>query len=392
MSYAKLPWDLAPNLPWHVFTSPAKKWAVQPSFVIGEYLFIACAALALVHALSQREPAERRKHLLGWVGALVAGTANDVIFMALPLVDNFWQAQATIMLTPRLPLYIPCVYICFMYTPLVSVWRLKLPRFARAALTGLAASIFYAPYDIVGAKFLWWTWHDTDLPIANRILGAPIGSTMWIITFTAAFAYYLNFVVDREPEVRPKTFAKALAMVAGLSSLTMVVQMTALQQLDGGVPGIRSLIAVVILYGAIVLMGARRSLPMPRLRVDRLLNTTTVIYFATLIVIAAVFDPATHVSFSMHQTYGPCHVEAKDISGHVRYKFLCAQDFDEDFTFEAVKLPSDGDEFYAVCGKPHKSFARFVAGVAALGLTGMLLYSFLLGAFRRREEEAASAA
>ena len=32
----KLPWDLAPQLPWHVFTSPAQKWAVQPSFVIGE--------------------------------------------------------------------------------------------------------------------------------------------------------------------------------------------------------------------------------------------------------------------------------------------------------------------------------------------------------------------
>jgi hypothetical protein len=40
----------------------------------------------------------------------LVGTANDVIFMALPFVDNFWQSQATIMITPRLPLYIPCVY------------------------------------------------------------------------------------------------------------------------------------------------------------------------------------------------------------------------------------------------------------------------------------------
>ena len=62
------------------FDSPA-------SFVVGELTFIALAALALVHARTSG-----RDHLLVWVGALIAGTANDMIFMALPLVDNFWQA------------------------------------------------------------------------------------------------------------------------------------------------------------------------------------------------------------------------------------------------------------------------------------------------------------
>jgi hypothetical protein len=28
-----------------------------------------------------------------WVAAFTAGTANDAIFMMLPMVDNFWQAQ-----------------------------------------------------------------------------------------------------------------------------------------------------------------------------------------------------------------------------------------------------------------------------------------------------------
>ena len=37
---------------------------------------------------------------------------------------------------------------------------------------------------IAGIKFLWWTWHDTDAPIDYRILGVPIGSTVWVITFT----------------------------------------------------------------------------------------------------------------------------------------------------------------------------------------------------------------
>ena len=108
-------------LPWHVFNSPIAQWAVMPSFLIGEAMFIALAVLALVHALRSG-----RDHLLIWIGALIAGTANDAIFMALPLVDNFWQAQATIMLSPRMPLYIPCVYVCFMYYPTVAVRRLRL--------------------------------------------------------------------------------------------------------------------------------------------------------------------------------------------------------------------------------------------------------------------------
>ena len=37
---------------------------------------------------------------------------------------------------------------------------------------------------LTGIKFLWWTWHDMDAPIDYRILGVPIGSTVWVITFT----------------------------------------------------------------------------------------------------------------------------------------------------------------------------------------------------------------
>jgi hypothetical protein len=32
-----------------------------------------------------------RQHVFVWIASIVAGTANDAIFMALPIVDNFWQ-------------------------------------------------------------------------------------------------------------------------------------------------------------------------------------------------------------------------------------------------------------------------------------------------------------
>lgn len=380
---AGMPWDLAPHLPWSVFTSPFAKWAVQPSFLIGEYLFYTCTALAFAHAW--RQGAERRRHVLAWFAALIAGTANDVIFMALPMVDNFWQAQSTIMLTPRLPLYIPCVYVCFMYFPTVSVWRLRLPPLARACLTGLCGSLFYAPYDIVGAKFLWWTWHDSDMPISNRLLGAPIGSTMWVITFVATFSWLLNRALDKDPSVSKKTIIKGMAMVAGLSSLMMVLQLTVLQQLDGGVPGPIGLVTVIALYGAIVALGWRRAQPLARRATDRILHAAVVLYYSLLLMILASFDPATHRSASMHQTYGACHVEATDIAGLVRYQYLCAEDFDEDYTFDCVDgLPKAGDEWYTVCGKAHTDRSRWLMGVGGLAAVGIAVYSFLLAGLGRR--------
>ena len=147
----------------------------MPSFVIGEFYFLFLAVVTLVHALSHG-----RTHMFVWVASLCAGTANDAFFMVLPIVDNFWQAQACVMLTPRMPLYIPCVYVVFMYSSTVACWRLGLPFWASVCLTGLMGEMIYAPYDITGIKFLWWTWHDTDAPIRHRLLGVPIGSTPFL--------------------------------------------------------------------------------------------------------------------------------------------------------------------------------------------------------------------
>jgi hypothetical protein len=81
-------------------------------------------------------------------------------------------------------------------------------------------------------------------------------------------------------------------------------------------------------------------------------------------------------------------VKATDITGQTRYKFLCAEEFDEDFSFACVdQLPASGSEWYTVCGRPHRSFARWMFGVSAYCLLGILLYSLLLGALRPRRAE-----
>ena len=96
-----------------------------------------------------------------------------------------------------MPLYISCVYINFMYWSTTAARRLRLEALPEACITGVIAELIYAPYDIVGNKFLWWTWHDTDSSIAARVFGVPIGSSMWVVTFSATFAYMFRSTTSR---------------------------------------------------------------------------------------------------------------------------------------------------------------------------------------------------
>ena len=366
------PWELAPHLPWRAFTSPVEQWGQLPTFLIGEYVVIACAVAALCHARRGG-----RAHMFIWFAALVAGTGNDLVFMALPMADNFWQAQATIMLTPRLPLYIVCIYIVFMYWPTVAVRRLNLGTWPTALLTGLAACLLYAPYDIVGAKFLWWTWHDTDGAIAERILGAPASSSLWVLTFAGAFGLLVD-VLLRDREVSWKRFGGGLILVACATTPVMALQMTILQTLDGGVPGYLALGIGIACYIAGALAGLRVAGRTARPG-DWVGGGAVGAFLLMLTFNMSFFAPETHVSTGVHQLPGPCDVRDADITGTARRRFLCVEDYEEDFTFDCAEPPADGTQWYTICGKAHTNPVRYAAVVGTLSLGGILFFSLLFG-------------
>lgn len=371
-----VPWDASPDLPWKIFTGPVAQWATQPTFLIGEYVIILCALIAFIHARRTG-----RANLLVCLAALAAGTGNDLIFMALPLVDNFWQAQASIMLNPRLPLYIPCMYVVFMYWPTVAVRRLGLGRWSTAALTGLAACLLYAPYDIVGAKFLWWTWHDTDASIGARLLGAPVSSSLWVLTFVGSFALLLDIVL-RHKEVTPRSFLTGLALVACASTPIMMVQITALQTIDGGTPGKLAFGLGVAAYGTVAFL-SRRAATRRKLPVDWLGLAAAAAYLLMLTVNMTLFAPETHVSTGVHQMPGPCDVEESDILGGTRKKFLCIDDYEEDFTFACTTPPADGTRWFTICGKAHTNYPAYSAAVGSLSLVGIAVFSMFFGVLAR---------
>jgi hypothetical protein len=193
-----------------------------------------------------------------------------------------------------------------MYFGTAAAWHLRLPALAEACAAGLIAELIYAPYDIVGNKFLWWTWHDTDSSIAARLFGVPIGSSMWVVTFSATFAYMFRSTTGQSrfnskvtdslrtvatPEAQFPGIAQlaisipskplcgmckyqllsigdcclTIMKLSALSTPIMMVQMTIFQLgtgvdliiANGGLPpspppGIRSFVVCLLVYGYII--------------------------------------------------------------------------------------------------------------------------------------------
>ena len=68
-----------------------------------------------------------------------------------------------------------------------------------------------------------------------------------------------------------------------------------------------------------------------------------------------------------------------DVLGFTRYQYLCAEDYDEDFSFDCVDAPpSDGSEWYTVCGRPHTDFPRWMLTISLLAALGVGCFSYLL--------------
>jgi len=373
------------TLPWNHWNSPVERFLVLPSFVIGEFAFILLSIVTLIHALSHGH-----RHVAVWIAAFAAGTANDVIFMVLPMVDNFWQSQACIMLTPRMPLYIPCVYNIFMYTSTVACWRLGLPTLSSACLTGLMGEMIYSPYDITGAKFLWWTWHDTDASIKHRLLGVPIGSSVWVITFTASFQLLVTLSIKRSTSILG--FFSGLLFTCLLSTPLMVLQMSFLQLVtfeSQGMPTIRSLIMTLTIYSLVIVSQWSKRMPeKSSIMSNWLLTICLEWYFIFLSINMLGADPSNHLSTGIHQELGDCNVTAQDLSGHYRQVYLCADSHIQDFSLDCDTLCSQnmfGDcstqtnLWYTVCGKEHTNYTLWSGVTIGLCTLGSMMYAYALG-------------
>ena len=106
----------------------------------------------------------------------------------------------------------------------------------RCAYAGLSSAVFYAAYDLVGARFLWWTWHTTDAATIVRWCGVPVGSTMWTLVHVFVFTYVLHAFVFRAEGGVVKKLGRAVVSTAICTTPLMMAMMSPFQlhQLEVG--------------------------------------------------------------------------------------------------------------------------------------------------------------
>lgn len=332
------------HMPWRAWgITFAEQYARMPTFVICEYTMHVMAVAALVHA--------RFNGAMDlWFAAWICGTANDVFFMFLPFCDNFWQAQATIMLTPRLPLYIVSMYIVMMYYSSTGARRFGFAcPIAEAMMAALLMALLYSVYDINGARFVWWTWHDSDAAIYERLGGAPVGSTMWILTYSCLFNMLLRWcgqagsasrflgtgkaaaVMDNcQKKMRNGPTAQVILFVCtACTPLFMILLgLCSVSSLDiVGKPGTRTLVFTCFLFIGVVLkrgLFGEKNWQTRHTHGDTFVGALLCFYFGLHFWMMVAFDPTTHVSTGVHQKWsGVCRNRTTDIMGFQRQDILC---------------------------------------------------------------------
>ena len=369
------------RLPFSFVRSPVEVAENMPSFVVGEVVFMLLSLVCFIHAWKKG-----RVYLLVWWASIIVGCANDVFFMCLPGVDNFHHAQGTIMLTPRLPLYILCVYNTFMYCSVTSCFSLQLGAIGNAAVVGLLAELFYSVYDFVGIRFLWWTWHDTDAAISERIFDVPIGSSMWVITFCFSFSFILHIMISRCRTISIFRFIFTIIVLSLFCTPLMMMQM-GLYQLSGvmGKPDMTSIMLLVLLYLVIISLkmistGKWMYKRFNASKIDSILAITISIYFASMSIISVIFTPQNHISTGIHQIIGPCDIMEDNLSGLPRQKYLCSENYDEHFRI--CSNTGSYSSWYSVCGLPIPYHEQWSLLICILSIIGVTIFNYLLMARR----------
>ena len=60
-----------------------------------------------------------------------------------------------------------------LYTEIQCVSRLKLSPLVEPFVVGLLDVVIDAPFDVMGIKLIWWTWHESDPNIYDRTFFVP---------------------------------------------------------------------------------------------------------------------------------------------------------------------------------------------------------------------------
>ncbi|XP_067142696.1 uncharacterized protein [Centruroides vittatus] len=382
------------NLVWLVaFRNPKETWQTHWSYLIIEILFYICGFLTLKHAFKRGG-----KNSYLWIAALLHGIVVESLSYFLTDIDNFWHAQSSIMfLGYRLPLYMILYYPTFIYTAYVAVNRLKLPYWAEPFALGLLVLILDVPFEILGVKCLWWTWHDTDPNIYDRHYWVPWTNYYFQASFVSSFSLVFRFtrclISENEKHRIIRILKEILCVIltALFASPLGVIQFMLLYHSLHDLFKIHSEICVLLLVSLylIIVWTADRN-PSANARSEKGNQSDEVsavisLLYITLATIVTVVKPEMQSSTGLHEPIGPCNeqIDVRTPFGIIlkKRKYLCLENYNEPYyDFHCVKeqRPLEDDKWYTICGTPFLNHVEYLIVIWTFCLLGLYIYYQLL--------------
>jgi hypothetical protein len=244
--------------------------------------------------------------------------------------------------------------------------NLKLSLVGEAGFAALLATYLFGVLDAVGMKFLWWTWHNGDPLYADRNMGVPIVSALWILCSTLCLSMLVRIILEAAWFRRmPAVLVPVLAAVAGpfatlvLMNIPMTLSFHVLVTFlefhtSVALFSMRLLCFSLLAYS---LLSSRRSLRFAP-NTDLFLQTFAYLAFFTLV--ATLAKPEQVRRLSISQTFGSdCTARESSFWGAFeRSRFVCPEGIRAERDhysldcLDASDYPTEGSTFYTVCGVP----------------------------------------
>ncbi|XP_052783470.1 uncharacterized protein LOC128222985 [Mya arenaria] len=373
---------------WFVaYRSPSDIKKHHPDFLTMELCCFACTFLTFLHA---QRVGGRFKYL--WVGVILHGLFVEMVSYWMPDIDSFWHAQGIFtFLGKRLPLYIVCIYAVFIYTASVVVAHSGMKWWALPPAVGLTVVMLDLPYDILGIKNLFWTWHDTDPNIYDRHYWVPWTSYYFHATFACGFTavFHLShkiFAPDKETYQYAGVCRETLCMLlAAMFGFPLgVIQFVFIYHPLHDTYGIHTEVCVmllVVVFGLIVWMGDRNGHRAETFKrrwfLDEIM-TEVILHYTFFLYLVFTSKPENNVVTGLHEPVGPCNetnaVQTPFGAILSKKKYLCLENYDEAvFDFHCVdEKPAPGSHWYTICGTPYQNHMEYIVVVCAVCLLGLV--------------------
>lgn len=341
------------------FESISELWKNQPTYLIVQMLFIMGGAITLLHALTNGG----RRPLL-WLCIICHGLVVECICYLMAEIDNFWHSSAPIMFfRHRLPLYVIILYSVFYYIAIEIAYRTNKTKVGLIATVGLNIFLIDLPYDIMGIKFIHWTWHDTDPNIEDRMYWVPWTSYYFHMVFSASFVFWFFIKgVDLDRTCTPRTETSTSLKAIFLSTPCGILCFSVLYHPLHDLYDVPTQIIMMFLIALYIMLSILKRKPRKMFNRPSSIILYLIVYYSTFLCFAIWGKPENEISFGPHEEIGPCNITVSSFGTELKKrKYLCIEDYNEDFDFHCVEdVPAQHSKIYTICGTPFKNRIEYI--------------------------------